>query len=185
MATAFLEQGADVVCFDLLPPQEGWDVAEAAARAAGTKLSYAALDITDADATNAAVAAAFKGARSPVRGVFHAAGIQFMMAAEELSPAMWRKVVDVNLTGSFLISAAFAREFWKQREAGEKGEGVVALVASMSGRVANTGIECAAYNASKAGVAQLARNLAMEWGGKGIRVNSLSPGYVSYFTEVC
>ncbi|KFY71659.1 hypothetical protein V499_08154 [Pseudogymnoascus sp. VKM F-103] len=56
--------------------------------------------------------------------------------------------------------------------------GSIALIASMSGTVANRGLPCAAYNASKAGVQQLGRSLAAEWGREGIRVNTISPGYV-------
>lgn len=56
--------------------------------------------------------------------------------------------------------------------------GSIALIASMSGTIANRGLLCAAYNASKAGVQQLGRSLAAEWGQEGIRVNTISPGYV-------
>lgn len=56
--------------------------------------------------------------------------------------------------------------------------GSIALIASMSGTIANRGLPCAAYNASKAGVQQLGRSLAAEWGREGIRVNTISPGYV-------
>jgi NAD(P)-dependent dehydrogenase (short-subunit alcohol dehydrogenase family) len=54
----------------------------------------------------------------------------------------------------------------------------MALIASMSGTVANRGLLCASYNASKAGVQQLGRSLAAEWGVHGIRVNTISPGYI-------
>lgn len=56
--------------------------------------------------------------------------------------------------------------------------GSIALIASMSGTIANRGLPCAAYNASKAGVQQLGRSLAAEWGRELIRVNTISPGYV-------
>ncbi|WOO79647.1 Dihydroanticapsin 7-dehydrogenase [Vanrija pseudolonga] len=182
IAHALLEAGADVVAFDLLQPVEpDWANAQAAAAKAGTSLAYVPLDVTDADAVEVAVADAFRSARTPVRGLFHAAGIQLLRDALEIRPDQWRKIIDVNLTGAFLVSAAFGRSWVAQGngEANIPGQGAaIALVASMSGRVANRGLECAAYNASKAGVAQLARNLGMEWGGKGIRVNSLSPGYI-------
>src|SRR5207247_1647796 len=56
--------------------------------------------------------------------------------------------------------------------------GSVVLVASMSGMVANKGLFSPVYNSSKAAVNQLAKNLAMEWGQQGIRVNSLCPGHI-------
>jgi NAD(P)-dependent dehydrogenase (short-subunit alcohol dehydrogenase family) len=52
-------------------------------------------------------------------------------------------------------------------------------IASISGRIANRGLMQAHYNASKAGVAHLTRSLAMEWVGRGVRVNSISPGYTA------
>lgn len=180
VAHALLECGSDVVAFDLLPPVEDeWASAQAAATEAGTTLTYVALDVTDGDAVDLAVADAFKNARQshPVRGLFHAAGIQLLCAATELTPGQWRKIIDVNLTGSYLLAAAFARSFFAAYPQAADGTlptsqaASIVFVASMSGRVANLGIDCAPYNASKAGVSQLARNLAMEWGKKGIRVN--------------
>jgi NAD(P)-dependent dehydrogenase (short-subunit alcohol dehydrogenase family) len=108
-----------------------------------------------------------------VRGLFNSAGIQHLQAAVDVPPALWRRVLDINLTGSFLVSAAFARAYAQGRgqENLDSAGASIVLVASMSGRVANRGLQCAAYNASKAGVVQLARNLAMEWGPQGIRVN--------------
>lgn len=174
VALSLLESGADVVAFDLLAPEsDDWAHAQALAKSHNAVLSHVALDVTDPEAVNAAIASAFASARPthPVRGLFNSAGIQFLTPATEIAPSMFRKVIDVNLNGSFLVSAAFAREFTKRGENDTQGEASIVLVASMSGRVANLGLDCAAYNASKAGVAQLARNLAMEWGKKGIRVN--------------
>jgi NAD(P)-dependent dehydrogenase (short-subunit alcohol dehydrogenase family) len=120
---------------------------------------------------------------APVRGLFVSAGIQLMIDAIDYPADKFRKLIDVNLTGTFLCAQAFARE-WTTRnpnfsEAVEKAEHSVStgntasivMTASMSGSVANRGINAAPYNASKAGVVQLGRNLAMEWGERGIRVN--------------
>lgn len=89
------------------------------------------------------------------------------------------KMLNVNYTGVFLTAQACAREMLKY-----KIEGSMCLVASMSGTIANRGLDAPVYNSSKAAVVQLARNLAMELGRKrpdgsgGIRVNSLSPGHI-------
>lgn len=176
IATALLESGADVVAFDILPPiEDEWALALATAKAAGTTITYTRLDVTDEAAVERAVGEAFSSARPgrPVSGLLHSAGIQLLKEALEVSAADWRKVVDVNLTGSFLVAKAFAANW--TLEARDVTASVV-FIASMSGRVANFGLDNAVYNASKGGVLQLTRNLAYEWGKKGIRVNSISPG---------
>lgn len=78
-----------------------------------------------------------------------------------------------------MTSQAVARQFLKLQKASpeEHKNCSMAFIASMSGTVANRGLICAAYNTSKAGVMQLGRNLAAEWGNRGIRVNTISPGY--------
>lgn len=63
-------------------------------------------------------------------------------------------------------------------EALQKTRGSIVLIGSMSGRITNQGNPWTAYNASKAAVLQMARSLGCEWGAQGIRVNSISPGYI-------
>lgn len=79
-----------------------------------------------------------------------------------------------------MAAQAVARQFIRlQKENPEQHKTCsLAFIASMSGTVANRGLMCPAYNASKAGVVQLGRNLASEWGVYGIRVNTISPGYI-------
>ncbi|EDU50154.1 D-arabinitol 2-dehydrogenase [Pyrenophora tritici-repentis Pt-1C-BFP] len=79
----------------------------------------------------------------------------------------------VNITGVMMTAQAAAKQMIKFGNGGS-----IVLIASMSGSVANRGLICSAYNASKAGVIQLARNLASEWGEYNIRVNTISPGYI-------
>ena len=102
-----------------------------------------------------------------------------MTKAVDYKKADVDKMLAVNYTGVLLTAQACAREMLKY-----KMEGSMCLVASMSGTIANRGLDAPVYNSSKAAVVQLARNLAMEWGRKrpdgsgGIRVNTLSPGHI-------
>lgn len=106
-------------------------------------------------------------------GLIAAAAIQQVCPATEYSVQDVYKMIDINYTGVFMCAASVAR---RMRE--YKTPGSIVFVASMSGFVANKGLITPVYNSSKAAVIQLGRNLAMEWGKEGIRVNSLCPGHI-------
>ncbi|WVQ72950.1 hypothetical protein IAR50_002512 [Cryptococcus sp. DSM 104548] len=187
IAQSLLQSGANVVCLDLLPSpsQPEWSQALETASSAPQPLSleYISLDVTDQSAVQQAFRRIFDEApvEAPVRGLFVAAGIQLMLPAVDYPADKFRKVVDINLTGSFLCAQAFARERFDRfpSSAALKGEGAsIVMTASMSAHIANKGLDCVPYNASKAAVMQMAKNMASEWGQKGIRVNTLSPGYI-------
>jgi NAD(P)-dependent dehydrogenase (short-subunit alcohol dehydrogenase family) len=98
------------------------------------------------------------------------AGIACITPAEETPPALWRQVLDVNLTGPFLLCQALGRRMLEQCN------GSIVNVASVAGL---RGVaDRAAYNASKHGLIGLTRTLAVEWGGRGVRVNAVCPGWV-------
>ncbi len=86
----------------------------------------------------------------------------------------WRDILNVNLTGEYIMSVAVARTMI---ENGIKGS--IINMASMSGTIVNIPQCQASYNASKAAVIHMTKSLAIEWADYGIRVNSLSPGYVA------
>lgn len=101
--------------------------------------------------------------------LFNAAGTRAVFPSDALPAAEWRKVLDVNLTGSFLCSQAV---FPAMQAA---GYGKIIMVGSMQ---AHSGAPSrAAYVASKTGLAGLTRALGIEWAKEGINVNMLSPGY--------
>jgi NAD(P)-dependent dehydrogenase (short-subunit alcohol dehydrogenase family) len=103
--------------------------------------------------------------------VVNNAGIVRFGALAELSLNDWRSVIEVNLTGTFVVSQAVAKR-WIAAE----HPGVIVNVTSMNGVVA--GPRGGAYGATKAAVALLTSQMAIEWGPHGIRVNAVAPGLI-------
>jgi NAD(P)-dependent dehydrogenase (short-subunit alcohol dehydrogenase family) len=98
------------------------------------------------------------------------AGISLIEPAETTSGAMFRRVLEVNLLAPFLLAKGFGAVMLEQRS------GSLVNVASIAGLVGIA--DRAAYNASKHGLIGLTRTLAAEWGGRGVRVNAVCPGWV-------
>ncbi|MEI8635162.1 SDR family NAD(P)-dependent oxidoreductase [Vibrio sp. PP-XX7] len=99
----------------------------------------------------------------------NAAGIANANPALEMRAEQWQQVIDINYTGIWNSCKAEAALMEKT------GGGSIINIASMSGVIVNRGLEQAHYNSSKAAVIHLSKSLAMEWIGKNIRVNSISP----------
>lgn len=100
------------------------------------------------------------------------AGISWGAMPEDMPLDQWQKVIDVNLTGCFLMAQAAGREMLK------KGSGSIINIASIAGLTSSAnGPFYAGYVASKAGLIGLTRELAASWGRKGIRVNAIAPGF--------
>jgi NAD(P)-dependent dehydrogenase (short-subunit alcohol dehydrogenase family) len=99
------------------------------------------------------------------------AGMSVWVDSEKQDKTVWDEVIDLNLTGVYLGCKHQGRHMIA------KGYGKIINTASMSAHIVNTPQNQTAYNASKAGVLHLSRSLAAEWAPKGVRVNSISPGY--------
>jgi NAD(P)-dependent dehydrogenase (short-subunit alcohol dehydrogenase family) len=126
-------------------------------------------DVTDdAFVTNAAAAIAKQWGTPDV--IVNNAGISFIRPAEETSVADFRRVVEVNLVGPFVVAHAFAPAMLAARR------GSIVNIASIAG-IAGVA-ERSAYNASKHGLVGLTRTLAAEWGSRGVRCNAVCPGWV-------
>lgn len=170
VALAWAQAGANVAVLDVN--------AENAARTAdeldsiGTRSLAIAVDVTDENAVNEAVQQVdFELGELDI--AFNNAGIaRGEVPSVDMPADWWRSVIDVNLSGVFYSAQAEARVMLP------RGRGAILNMASMSGTIANKGLLQPNYNASKAGVAHLTRSLAVEWSPQGVRVNSLSPGYI-------
>jgi NAD(P)-dependent dehydrogenase (short-subunit alcohol dehydrogenase family) len=127
-------------------------------------------DVTQADQVQAMVDAVLERWGTLTIGVNNA-GIGFWADSETMPKEQWDKVIDLNLTGVFLCAQAEGRVMLKA------GYGKIINTASMSGHIVNYPQNQTAYNASKAAVIHLTRSLATEWASRGVRVNSISPGY--------
>jgi NAD(P)-dependent dehydrogenase (short-subunit alcohol dehydrogenase family) len=128
-----------------------------------------ACDVTDQDSVEAAVARVVAAA-GRVDVLVNCAGIVALAPAEYLGPDAWARTLDVNLTGTHRVTQAVGRHMLAA------GYGRVVTIASQAAHVGIDGH--AAYCASKAGVLGLTRVLALEWGRRGVTVNTVSPTVV-------
>ncbi|KAJ5503883.1 hypothetical protein N7463_006757 [Penicillium fimorum] len=174
-AQALLEHGLSSLCIMDLP--RTLETSEAQIQSLASK--FPSVDITKIplDVTSMeSIEAAFERANKTMEGIDILccfAGIPGCRPSLTVTPDQFNRVIDVNLNGSFFCAQAAA----KRMESSGKG-GCILFTASMSAHYTNFPQPQAAYNASKAGVAHLTRNLAAEWAVHGIRVNSISPGYM-------
>lgn len=139
---------------------------------AGRRAITIAADVTSADALSAAVART-EVELGPLTLAVNSAGIANANPAEDMTEDQFQTVMDINLKGIFLSCQAEARAMLRN------GRGSIVNIASMSGVIVNRGLSQCHYNASKAGVIHMSKSMAMEWVGRGLRVNTISPGYTA------
>lgn len=138
-------------------------------RAAGGHSTAARADVRDEPAVVHMVAGVL-ATHGALDVLVNNAGISFQRRAEDTTTHEWRRVLEINLTAPFVLCREVGRHMLA------RGEGSIVNVASIAGLVAVA--DRAAYNASKHGLIGLTRTIAAEWGGRGVRVNAVCPGWV-------
>lgn len=137
LTTAVLEAGGDVACLDLLPEPsvEEWITVQKLAKSRSLQATYTKCDITDEEATKAIleqIAADATARNMPLRGLITCAGIQQMVPAFDYPVDGYRKMLDVNVLGTFIPAKHCARILKDQGTPGS-----IVMIASMSGQIAN------------------------------------------------
>jgi NAD(P)-dependent dehydrogenase (short-subunit alcohol dehydrogenase family) len=170
-AELLAQRGYQIAIIDLVQPE----ATTAAIAAAGGEAFGFAGDITEEETVETfALAVLDRFGRVDV--LVNNAGISLIRAAEETTPEEYRHMMEVNLVAPFLLARAFGKTMLTA------GSGSIVNVASIAGLVAVA--DRSAYNASKHGLIGLTRTLAAEWGGRGVRVNAVCPGWVKTEMDV-
>ena len=172
IALGLAQSGADVALVDLRTDGGLQDTADAIA-ATGRRAIQVGADVTSGEAMAEAVALA-EAELGPLRLALNAAGIANAEACEDMSEEQYQTLMDINMKGVWLSCQAEARAMLAHGQGGS-----IVNIASMSGVIVNRGLMQVHYNASKAGVIHMSKSMAMEWVDRGIRVNSISPGYTA------
>jgi len=172
MAEGLCSVGLEAVVVLDVQTELGLDAAERLHKTYGVKARFFKADVRDEESVKEifeSVVAEF----GHVDVVVNSAGIADLVHAEDYPADKFRRVMDINVTGTFLVCQAAARHMIAHGKGGS-----IVNIASMSAHIVNFPQAQNAYNASKAGVLHLTRSLAVEWAPFGIRVNSISPGYM-------
>ena len=171
VAKNLAERGYSLALNDLRSPEE----TAALVRRAGSTPVELVGDVSD-EAVVGQFAAKVLEKFGRIDVVVNNAGISCILAAEKTSATEFRRVLEVNLVGAFVVARTFGAIMLRQRS------GSIINIASIAGL---SGVaERVAYNASKHGMIGMTRTLAAEWGGRGVRCNAICPGWVKTEMDV-
>lgn len=171
IALGLAQCGADVACLDRREDGGLTDTLTMIEKTAGKAIAITA-DVTSKNSLIEAVQRT-EAELGNLGIAVNAAGIANANPAEAMDEEQYQTLMDINMKGVFLSCQAEASAMLRH------GRGSIINIASMSGVIVNRGLEQVHYNASKAGVIHMSKSMAMEWVGRGIRVNSISPGYTA------
>ncbi|MCC6417806.1 MAG: SDR family oxidoreductase [Gemmataceae bacterium] len=167
IAEGFAKRGAAVVITGREQPNLEQTAREIAPP--GTTVRPIVCDVADRAAIDRLVQTVLKEF-GRIDTLINVAGVNRRMPAERLTEADWDFILDINLKGPFLLSLAAGRHML------ERGRGNQIQIVSLNNDRPLKGVM--PYAASKAGLGQMTRSLAMEWGDRGVRVNAIAPGFV-------
>ena len=162
IAKGFSGQGATVVLNGRNP--ETLDKSAAELRAAGGTVLTSAFDVTNSEAIKAAV-----GDIGTIDILVNNAGIQHRQPLAELHEADWRRVIEANLTGPFLVAQAVAPGMVRRQS------GKIINICSLANEIGRPNI--APYMAAKGGLKMLTKSMALEWAKDNVQVNGIGPGF--------
>jgi len=173
MASALCECGVKAIAILDVLQDHGDDAIAELHQKYGVAAAFYKIDVRDAEAVSD-VMDSIKTHLGSIDILLCSAGIaDSNLPAEEYPIDMFRRLIDINLTGSFICAQAAGRHMIA---AGTGGS--IIFIGSMSGHIVNFPQQQSCYNASKAGVIHLSKSLAAEWAQYKIRCNSISPGYM-------
>jgi gluconate 5-dehydrogenase len=166
LARGLARAGASVVLND--SNEARLELAVAQLRGENLQATGCAFDVTIPEQVQAGVAAA-EDREGDIEILVNNAAIQHRESLEDVALETWRRVVDVNLTGVFLVSQAVARPMIK------RGHGKIINIVSVNSECTRPGI--APYVATKGAVKMLTKGMCADWARYGIQVNAIGPGY--------
>ncbi len=170
IALEFAARGADIAIGDVLDPAEGESLLSRI-RGSGRRARYDHVDVSDAAAVQAWVAAVEADLGAPTLIIPNAAVVHFA-PIPQLTPQVWRQELSVNLDGAFYLAQAAA-----QRLLALARPGRIVFIGSWAGHAVHPTIPT--YCVSKAGLRMLMKCMAAELSSHGILVSELAPGYVN------